>query len=146
MIVGEVIGLKNLYNQDLPASNSPSAGPFHPASVFAVYALTAQCRFSSFNLMQIVALHLNPLIFTMAVLQEHLQRGWSARERGGIGGEGERNAGLGRPSDKHLTPAPRRCGLNVACLLQAGFGNRGLSGPSPLQEPLRDCHGMEPMH
>lgn len=37
-------------------------------------------------------------------------------------------------SDKDLTLAPLRCGLNVACLLRAGFGDRGLSGPSPLQE------------
>lgn len=72
-------------------------------------------------------------------LAKWMERG-SEVEVGGVDG------GLGRPSDKHLTPAPRRCGLNVACLLRAGFGNRGLSGPSPLQEPLRDCHGMEPMH
>lgn len=49
-------------------------------------------------------------------------------------------------SDKDLTLAPLCCGLNVACLLRAGFGDRGLSGPSPLQEQLWDCHWIEPMH
>lgn len=43
---------------------------------------------------------------------------------------------IGMASEKDLTPAPLCCGLNVACLLRAGFGNRGLSGPSPLQEQL----------
>lgn len=49
-------------------------------------------------------------------------------------------------SDKVLTLAPLCCGLNVACLLRAGFGNRGLSGPSPRQEQPWDCHGIEPMY
>lgn len=39
-------------------------------------------------------------------------------------------------SDKDLTLAPLCRGLNVACLLRAGFGDGGLSGPSPLQETL----------
>lgn len=49
-------------------------------------------------------------------------------------------------SGKDLTLAPLCCGLNAACLLRAGFGARGLSGPSPLQEALWDCRGMETMH
>lgn len=81
-----------MYNQDLPASNLPSASSFHPAFVFAVYALTAQCRFSSFNLMQIVALHLNPLIFfynggITGALAKGMERK-SEVEVGGVGGGG----------------------------------------------------------
>lgn len=53
---------------------------------------------------------------------------------------------IGMASDKDLTLAPLCCGLNVACLLRAGFGDRGLSGPSPLKEQLWDCHGIELMH
>lgn len=52
----------------------------------------------------------------------------------------------GMASNKDLTRAPLCCGLNIACLLQAGFGDRGLRGPSPLQEQLWDCYVIEPMH
>lgn len=90
------------------------------------------------KLMQIVAPDFNLLI---------LQWQYYNGSRKGIEHESEGKGGtLAGQSDKHLTLAPRCCGLNVACLLRAGFGNRGLSGPSPLQEPLWDCHGMEPMH
>lgn len=49
-------------------------------------------------------------------------------------------------SDKDLTLAPLCCGLNVACLLRAGIGARGLSGPSPLSEQPWDCPGIEPTY
>lgn len=53
-------------------------------------------------------------------------------------------------SDEDLTLAPLCCGLNVACLLRAGFEDRGLSGPSPLLPPSPLCSGIvsgiEPMH
>lgn len=105
---------------------------FSILSVTTVLVRKKHCRF----LLQPDADCFNPLNFTTAVLQKH-----EREVKGGVGRKSRK-----RPSNKHLTPAPQRCGLNVACLLRAGFGNRGLSGPSPLQEPLRDCHGMEPMH
>lgn len=53
---------------------------------------------------------------------------------------------IGMASDKDLTLALQCCGLNVACLFQARFGYRGLSGPSPQQEQFGDCHELKPMH
>lgn len=64
----------------------------------------------------------------------------------GTGQESEEKGEHGMASGKDLTLAPLCCGLNVACLLRAGFGDSGLSGPSPLQEALWDCPGMRLMH
>lgn len=84
--------------------------------------------------MQIAGADFNPVTFTMAVLYR------------GMGREREERGDMDMASGKDLTPAPLCCGLSVACLLRAGFGDWGLSGPSPLQEALWDCPGMQLMH
>lgn len=67
-----------------------------------------------------------------------LTKGWNV--------SASKGENIGMASDKDLNLAPLCCGLNVACLLRAGFGDRGLGGPSPLQEQLWDCQGIEAMH